>query len=211
MTKLIRRRGEEEARESTAGKKKKIRRTTPFGRQSTTSTVRRRVGRSYTTVSSDRPDMNERPGNYVYSRDVYNLTNPGFTPTREKRKKKILERMACDINDLSPSWTQFQRPSSSQSSMGSWFGSEICRTQMGKRNWKTKEKDEEKVGKNWWDWKRLNDRANWGRRNYIEEDRSIAEEKKFLWCGRMAVVVAIVKPWISTASFMNGLSSSATF
>lgn len=32
--------------------------------------------------------MNERPGNYVYSRDVYNLTNPGFTPTREKRKKK---------------------------------------------------------------------------------------------------------------------------
>ncbi|KAG6607789.1 hypothetical protein SDJN03_01131, partial [Cucurbita argyrosperma subsp. sororia] len=66
---------------TTAGEKKKIGRTTPFRRQSTTPAVRRRIGRSYTTLSSYSPDMNKQPGNYVYSRDVYNSTNPGFTPT----------------------------------------------------------------------------------------------------------------------------------
>ncbi|KAG6592056.1 hypothetical protein SDJN03_14402, partial [Cucurbita argyrosperma subsp. sororia] len=89
------------ARESTAGKKKKIRRTTPFGGQSTTSTVRRGVSKSYTTLSSYRPDMNERPETHVYSRDVYNLTNPGFTPTGKS---------PVYIDDPSPSETQIHAP-----------------------------------------------------------------------------------------------------
>ena len=65
---------------TTTSKEEQVRRATAFGRQSATPAVRRRVALNYTTLSSYCSDMNYRPWNSVYSRDVYNLSILGITP-----------------------------------------------------------------------------------------------------------------------------------